>query len=82
MIKEKILTKAWEAGLIYKQDNTWLFDRHSYPSESILLFAEELILAEREACAKLCDDLDAQEWSEVGEYTSGYGDKIRKQGIQ
>jgi len=56
MTKDEILTKAWEVGLIYKQDNTWLFDRHPCPSESILLFAEELILAEREACAKVCDE--------------------------
>ena len=33
---------------------------------------------EREACAKLCEELDALEWTEVGEYTSGYGDEIRK----
>jgi hypothetical protein len=35
-------------------------------------------VAEKEACAKVCDDLDAQEWAEVGEYRSGYGDKIRE----
>ena len=35
-------------------------------------------VVEREACAKVCDDLDAQEWVEVGEYRSGYGDKLRE----
>jgi len=36
------------------------------------------VLVEREACAKVCDELDASEWAEAGEYTSGYGDEIRK----
>ncbi len=54
MTKSDILTKAWEAGLIFKKDNKWIFERYSDPSESILIFAEELILAEREACAKVC----------------------------
>lgn len=35
-------------------------------------------VVEREACAKACDELDAQQWVEVGEYYSGYGDKIRE----
>lgn len=46
------------------------------------LVAAAVVAKEREACAKLCDDLDAQEWSDVGEYTSGYGNEIRKRGIQ
>ena len=55
MTKAKILIKAWEAGLICKKDNKWVFERYSKPSESILIFAKELILAEREACAKVCE---------------------------
>jgi hypothetical protein len=36
------------------------------------------VLAEREACAKLCDEYDMQTWADYGEYSSGYGDEIRK----
>lgn len=43
---------------------------------------EAAVKAEREACAKVCDELDAMNWSEAGEYSSGYGDEIRKRGTQ
>ena len=42
------------------------------------LIRTDAIVEEREACAKVCDDLDACGWAEAGEYTSGYGDEIRK----
>ncbi len=35
---------------------------------------------EREACAKLCDELDAKKWAECSEYGSGYGADIRARG--
>ena len=38
------------------------------------------IRIEREECAKLCDELDALNWSEFGEYTSGYSKAIRARG--
>ena len=41
-----------------------------------------MLAAEREACAKVCDALDAMNWSEYGEYSSGHGYEIRKRGIQ
>lgn len=82
MTKADILTKAWEAGLIYKKDNEWIFDPYADPRTSILWFAEELIFSEREDCAKVCDELDSMNWSGSGEYSSGYGDEIRKRGKQ
>jgi hypothetical protein len=44
----------------------------------IMMLVQQAIEEEREACAKVCDELDASEWAESGEYTSGYGDEIRK----
>ena len=42
---------------------------------------ETLVRAdEREACAKLCDELDAKKWAECSEYGSGYGADIRARG--
>ena len=33
---------------------------------------------EREACAKLCDELDQKLWEDMGESMSGYGEAIRE----
>lgn len=63
MTKDEILTKAWEAGLIYKKDNEWLFDSSANPAVCTVWFAEEVIFSEREACAKVCDDFAAHYWS-------------------
>lgn len=41
---------------------------------------QDAVLAEREACAKLCEELDAMTWSDFGEYSSGYADYIRARG--
>jgi hypothetical protein len=41
---------------------------------------QDAVLAEREACAKLCEELDAMNWSDFGEYKSGYADDIRARG--
>jgi len=38
------------------------------------------VLAEREACARLCEELDAMAWSNFGEYSSGYAHDIRARG--
>ena len=45
-------------------------------------YMQREIADEREACAKVCDALDAMNWSEYGEYSSGHGYEIRKRGIQ
>lgn len=82
MTKDEILTKAWEAGLLYKKDNEWVFDPSANPVACTIWFAEEVIFIEREACANVADALDAMNWAEYGEYSSGYGDEIRKRGIQ
>ena len=41
---------------------------------------EAAVKAEREACARVCDDLDAMNWSDFGEYKSGYSEAIRARG--
>jgi hypothetical protein len=38
---------------------------------------DRAVEAEREACAKLCDELDDIRWQECGEYKSGYSEAIR-----
>ena len=43
-------------------------------------FAALVRADEREACAKVCEDLDAQNWSDFGEYKTGYADAIRARG--
>lgn len=45
--------------------------------KEVMGFAKTLINEEREACAKLCEQLDAQNWSNFGEYKTGYADAIR-----
>ena len=46
----------------------------------LMMLVKQAVEEERDACAKVCDELDAMNWSESGEYSSGYGDEIRKQG--
>lgn len=48
--------------------------------KEVMGFAKTLINEEREACAKLCEQLDAQNWSDFGEYKTGYADAIRARG--
>ncbi len=38
---------------------------------------EDVVKAEREACAKVCDELDKQRWKEYSEHHTDYGDNIR-----
>jgi len=45
--------------------------------KEVMGFAIALINEEREACAKLCEELDAQNWSDFGEHNTGYADAIR-----
>jgi hypothetical protein len=51
-------------------------------TSEIEAFAALVRADERSKCAKVCDELDAMNWSEAGEYSSGYGDEIRKRGTQ
>jgi hypothetical protein len=41
-------------------------------------FAKLVTEHEREACAKLCDELDQKLWEDMGESMSGYGEAIRE----
>lgn len=46
--------------------------------DTITNFANLVASAEREACAKVCDDLDQKLWEDMGEPMSGYGEAIRE----
>ncbi len=72
MNREDIIRLAREAGMDYLQ--------HISPEafEKVVIFAALVASAEREACAKLCDELDRKSWEETGEPMSGYGDAIRE----
>ena len=48
----------------------------------LMMLVKQAVEEEREVCAKVCDGLDAMNWAELGEYSSGYGDEIRKRGKQ
>ena len=76
MTKDEILTKAWEAGLIYKKDNEWLFDSSANPAVCTVWFAEEVIFSEREACAQLVEDYEL-----VYPGLSRCGNAIRARGV-
>jgi hypothetical protein len=49
-----------------------------FDEEGLLRFAKLVAEHEREACAKLCDELDQKLWEDMGESMSGYGDAIRE----
>ena len=66
MTKDEILTKAWEAGLLYKKDNEWVFDPSANPVACTVWFAEEVIFIEREACAKVCGELHIEGEDDTG----------------
>ena len=82
MTKADIIRMAIEAEIICNEEGWcgWVEDTDLLPF--IERFAELVRAEEREACAKVCDELDALNWSESGEYSSGYGDEIRKRGKQ
>ena len=68
MTKENIIRLAIEHTI-----NGLKFDE-----EGLLRFAKLVAEHEREACAKLCDELDQKLWEDMGEAMSGYGDAIRE----
>ena len=72
MTRDDIIRWAHEA------DREWDCDRDMF--EWLEWFANLVAAAEREACAKLCDELDAKNWSDCGEYASGYSENIRARG--
>ena len=49
-------------------------------TDSLKRFTALVAAVEREACAKVCEELDAMTWSDFGEYSSGYADEIRARG--
>ena len=75
MTKEDIIRMARTAGC-HDNGEEFRFVEFRYLER----FAALVAAAEREACAKLCDELDAMNWSDFGEYKSGYSDEIRKRG--
>jgi hypothetical protein len=77
MNRDEITRMAREAGLVYTSGHfdDWI---DAGPSgEELMEFAALVAAAEREACAKLCDELDDIRWQECGEYKSGYSEEIR-----
>ena len=68
--------EAWAKAGEGWVDQNWYLDREKAFKELV-----EIVRAdEREACAKLCDELDAKKWAECSEYGSGYGADIRARG--
>jgi len=68
MTKENIIRLAIEHTI-----NGLKFDE-----EGLFRFAKLVAEHEREACAKLCDELDQKLWEDMGESMSGYGEAIRE----
>jgi hypothetical protein len=68
MTKENIIRLAIEHAI-----NGLKFDE-----EGLLRFAKLVAEHEREACARLCDELDQKLWEDMGESMSGYGEAIRE----
>jgi hypothetical protein len=51
---------------------------YSFYTEQLQAFAKLVAEHEREACARLCDELDQKLWEDMGESMSGYGEAIRE----
>jgi hypothetical protein len=49
-----------------------------FDEDGLVRFAKLVAEHEREACAKLCDELDQKLWEDMGESMSGYGEAIRE----
>jgi hypothetical protein len=70
MTIEGIIRMAKQAGFADEEIDT---------CQLILVhFAKLVAEHEREACAKLCDELDQKLWEDMGEAMSGYGEAIRE----
>ena len=79
MTKDDILRMALEAELIYTSRGRLWMDAGE-PGEELELFAALVAAEEREACADLCDDYDALNWDDYGDYITGLGNRIRERG--
>jgi hypothetical protein len=70
MTIEGIIRMAKQAGFADEEIDT---------CQLILIhFAKLVAEHEREACARLCDELDQKLWEDMGEAMSGYGEAIRE----
>ncbi len=49
-----------------------------FDEDGLVRFAKLIAEHEREACAKLCDELDQKLWEDMGDAMSGYGEAIRE----
>jgi len=70
MTIEGIIRMAKEAGFADEEIDTC--------QQILIHFAKLVAEHEREACAKLCDELDQKLWEDMGESMSGYGEAIRE----
>ena len=72
MTKDDIIRMAWKTGLVIDGNNSG--------NDDLVAFANLVAAAEREACAKLCDDLD----DDLVDGLAGwqYGEAIRARGEQ
>ena len=88
---EKVIAMAQEAGAFCKGRSGLLLreqyfehfaelvrsDYSNKHSEFWLKQIDKAVNGEREACAKVCDELDKQRWKEYSEHHTDYGDNIR-----
>jgi hypothetical protein len=88
---EKVIAMAQEAGAFCRGRSGLLLreqyfehfaelvrsDYSNKHSEFWLKQIDKAVKAEREACAKVCDELDKQRWKEYSEHHTDYGDNIR-----
>ena len=70
MTIEGIIRMAKQAGFADEEIDTC--------QQILIHFAKQVAEHEREACAKLCDELDQKLWEDMGESMSGYGEAIRE----
>jgi hypothetical protein len=70
MTIEGIIRMAKQAGFADEEIDTC--------QQILIHFAKLVAEHEREACAKLCDELDQKLWEDMGESMSGYGEAIRE----
>jgi len=88
---EKVIAMAREAGAFCRGRSGLLLreqyfehfaelvrsDYSNKHSEFWLKQIDKAVNGEREACAKVCDELDKQRWKEYSEHHTDYGDNIR-----
>jgi hypothetical protein len=73
MTQDEILAALREVVAANNQYTTW-----TVSTPHLVALVNLAIDREREACAKLCDELDQKLWEDMGEAMSGYGDAIRE----